>query len=397
VSCTNGPPASAANCDSADLTNANLTHADLSGATLSANTTDGPVSIFGLASGSANLSGADLAGADISTAAGYANFTGADLAGAILTNGDFGAADFTDANLTDAALTGAEMSSVVEPFGISVSATLTGANVTGTILVPGNQTSIATSQSGAVVTWSMPPGIPGATPGSCTPPSGSTFPPSTSTVTCRVSDNNGDLATGTFTVTVESLNTSILIPSGGATVSGTATTLDASASNATSVEFLLFGGSFGYNAPVICTATLTPYGWLGSWNTTTVPNGNYTLVSEASGSGGSIFSGGVAVTVTNNVPPTTTVLIPSQGATVSGTAATLDASASNATSVEFLLFGGSFGYNAPILCTATLTQYGWLCAWKTTTVPNGSYTLVSEASGSGGTAYSSGVSVTVKN
>jgi hypothetical protein len=90
------------------------------------------------------------------------------------------------------------------------------------------------------------------------------------------------------------------------------------------------------------------------------------------------------------------VLLPSKGATLSGST-TLDASASNATSVEFRLFGGSYGYNAPVLCTATLTYYGWVCSWNTTTVPNGSYVLLSEASGSGGSAFSPGVSITVAN
>jgi hypothetical protein len=144
--------------------------------------------------------------------------------------------------------------------------------------------------------------------------------------------------------------TSVLVPANGATLSGS-TLLDASASNATSVEFRLFGGSYGYNAPVICTATPTYYGWLCNWNTTTVPNGTY-LVSEAFGAGGSAFSSGVSVTVKN--PPTTSVLVPSNGATLSGSTL-LDASASNATSVEFRLFGGSYGYNAPVICTATPT------------------------------------------
>ena len=96
---------------------------------------------------------------------------------------------------------------------------------------------------------------------------------------------------------------------------------------------------------MLCTATPTYYGWLCSWNTTTVPNGSYVLVSEAFGAGGSAFSSGVSITV-NNPPPTTSVLIPSNGATLSGST-TLDASASNATSVEFRLFGGSYGYNGP--------------------------------------------------
>ena len=116
-------------------------------------------------------------------------------------------------------------------------------------------------------------------------------------------------------------------------------------------------------------------------------------MSEASGAGGTAYSG-VGITVDNPLP-TTSVLVPSTGATLSGST-TLDASASNATSVKFLLFGGSYGYSAPVLCTATLTYYGWVCSWNTTTVPNGSYTLVSEASGAGGTAYS-GVGNTVDN
>ena len=188
--------------------------------------------------------------------------------------------------------------------------------------------------------------------------------------------------------------TSVLIPATGATLSGTAT-LDASASNATSVEFRLFGGSYGYSAPVLCKATPTLYGWLCSWNSTTVPNGSYALLSEAFNASGGAFSPGVSITVEN--APTTRVLIPSSGATLSGTA-TLDASASNATSVEFRLFGGTYGFAAPVLCTATPTLYGWLCSWNSTTVPNGSYSLLSEAFNSGRSAFSSGVSVvTVKN
>ena len=93
---------------------------------------------------------------------------------------------------------------------------------------------------------------------------------------------------------------------------------------------------------MICTATPTYYGWLCSWNTMSVPNGSYLLLSEALGAGGSTFSSGVSITVNN--PPTTSVLVPSNGATLSGST-NLDASATNATSVEFLLFGGTYGYD----------------------------------------------------
>ena len=98
-----------------------------------------------------------------------------------------------------------------------------------------------------------------------------------------------------------------------------------------------------------------------------------------------------------DTPPTTNVLIPSNGATLSGTGATLDASASNASSVEFWLFGGSYGLSGHLVGTATLTYYGWIYSWNTTTVPNGSYALLSEAFGPGGSAFSSHLSITVTN
>jgi hypothetical protein len=203
-------------------------------------------------------------------------------------------------------------------------------------------------------------------------------------------------ASATPSVTISSNpnpTTAVLFPSDGATLSGS-TYLDAAASNATSVEFLLFGGTYGYAAPVICTGTPTLYGWLCAWNTRTVPDGSYFLVSEAFNSNGSTFSSAVGITV-NNLP-TTSVLFPSDGATLSGSTY-LDAFASNATSVEFLLFGGIYGYGAPVICTATMTYYGWLCSWNTTTVPNGSYFLVSEAFNSAGSTLSSGVRITVGN
>src|SRR6185437_12090510 len=106
-------------------------------------------------------------------------------------------------------------------------------------------------------------------------------------------------------------STSVLIPSKGTSLSGS-TSLDASATNATSVSFVLFGGNYGFNAPVVCTATPTLFGWLCTWNTATVPNGSYTLVSMATNPAGVAFSSGVALAV-NNL--STSVLVPSGGAT----------------------------------------------------------------------------------
>ena len=205
----------------------------------------------------------------------------------------------------------------------------------------------------------------------------------------------GEIASGQGVVVAVPLTTSVLLPATGATLSGTTATLDASASNATSVEFCLLGGSYGYSGKMIGTATSTRYGWLYSWNTTTVPNASYALVSEALNDGSSAFSAGISITVSN--PPTTKVIIPSDGATLSGTSTILDATASNATSVEFWLLGGSYGYSGHLIGTATSTEYGWIYSWNTTTVPNSSYVLLSEASGSGGSAFSPGVSITVTN
>ena len=174
------------------------------------------------------------------------------------------------------------------------------------------------------------------------------------------------------------------------------TYLDASASNATSVTFLLFGGTYGFNPPAICTATPTPFGWLCAWNSASVPNGNYTLVSLATNVAGYAASSGVAITV-NNLH--TTVLVPSAGATLRGTSAVLDASAagpSSVTAVSFVVSGGSLSNQ--VVGTAAPTLFGWIALWNTTAVPNGTYTLQSVATQTGGTtATSPGITVTIAN
>ncbi len=162
----------------------------------------------------------------------------------------------------------------------------------------------------------------------------------------------------------------------------------------TKVEFHLSGGSL--KDAIIATGTLTCYGWLASWNTTTVPNGSYTLQSVAYDAAGmSAHSASITITV-NNSPPTTKVLRPSNGATVSG-GQYLDASASSGVNkVEFPLRGGSL--NDVVIATGTPTYYGWIGGWDTTTVPKGTYTLQSVAYYAGGVSgRSTGITVTVAN
>ena len=191
--------------------------------------------------------------------------------------------------------------------------------------------------------------------------------------------------------------TAVLIPSQSTTVSGVQL-LDAAASSPVgmvSVNFEITGGAL--TDQTISGSTPTIYGWLAQWDTTTVPNGTYKLQSVATDTvPDTVTSAPISITV-NNPPPMTAVLIPSDGATVSGDSELLDASGSIATNVEFRLFGGIYGYSAPAVCKTTPTLYGWLCDWNTTTVPDGSYVLVSEAFNSRGSTFSSGVSITVKN
>jgi lysophospholipase L1-like esterase len=242
------------------------------------------------------------------------------------------------------------------------------------------------------------------------PAGGATVPENVALIcawTLMCSENNihandqghAELALAFESVIDQPPTTSVLFPAGGATVSGTAV-LDATASDVgyiAGVQFALTGGSL--NGTVVGTAVPTIYGYLFELNTTTVPNGSYTLQSIASDTAGNSGSSvGIPITV-DNPPPTTSMVIPSSGGTtVSGTTV-FDASAADAggvAKVQFALTGGTL--NQTVVGTATPTLYGYLFGLNTTTVPNGIYTLQSVASNSvGNTGYSPGVQVTIAN
>jgi alpha-tubulin suppressor-like RCC1 family protein len=203
----------------------------------------------------------------------------------------------------------------------------------------------------------------------------------------------------TLMVTVPPPTTSVLLPSNGATISGD-TWLDAAASSPVgiaSVSFEVSGGSI--SDMVVGSGFDTVDGWIGGWDATDVPNGSYTLQSVATDTAGnSATSDGVAVTV-DNLPLHTAVLVPSNGATLSGSAAVLDASASgtsDVTGVQFVVSGGTLSNQ--VVGTAVLTLYGWIAEWNTTMVTNDTYTLQSVATEVGGaTATSPTITITVQN
>ncbi len=66
------------------------------------------------------------------------------------------------------------------------------------------------------------------------------------------------------------------------------------------------------------------------------------------------------------------------------------------TKVEFHLTGGSL--NDVLIATATPSYVGWVASWDSTSVPDGTYTLQSEAyDGGGNQGVSTAISVTVSN
>ena len=95
-------------------------------------------------------------------------------------------------------------------------------------------------------------------------------------------------------------------------------------------------------------------------------------------------------------PPSTQVVVPATGATVTDFdgPAVLDATASaGVTGVQFEVTGGTL--NDWVIATATPTIYGWIAEWSTSDVVSGTYTLQSVATADGSSATSPGISITV--
>ena len=157
-----------------------------------------------------------------------------------------------------------------------------------------------------------------------------------------------------------------------------------------------------YTKSVIGTATPTLYGYVSSWNTTSVPGGTYTLQSLATdAAGNTAYSAGVSITVDNTATdhrgPRPLHRGGAQRARASpSTPRPRPPTGSAIAKVQFVLTGGT--YTKSVIGTATPTLYGYVSSWNTTSVPGGTYTLQSLATdAAGNTAYSAGVSITVDN
>ncbi|MGH9189995.1 MAG: Ig-like domain-containing protein, partial [Acidimicrobiales bacterium] len=182
---------------------------------------------------------------------------------------------------------------------------------------------------------------------------------------------------------------SVTAPTNGATVSGPAVTVSATASDdvgVARVQFTVDGTNLG--------AAVTTLPFSITWNTATTGNGSHVLRAQAYDAAGNVgTSGPVTVTVANSdtTPPTVSLTSPTSGQTVSGTV-TVTASASDnvgVTRLDYLVDGQILGVFSPPAYTF---------AWNTTTVSNGSHTLSArghDAAGNVGTSAS--VTVTVAN
>ena len=95
------------------------------------------------------------------------------------------------------------------------------------------------------------------------------------------------------------LQTQVVVPQNGATLSGSAV-LDAVVSgggDVTGVHFVANGGTL--SDTVVATATPTYYSWIGQWDTTTVPDGTYTVQAVADAPLPAPMSAPITVTIRN--------------------------------------------------------------------------------------------------
>ena len=211
----------------------------------------------------------------------------------------------------------------------------------------------------------------------------------------RPSGSAYDIGADEYTATADTTapTVSMTAPANGATVSGAAVTVSATASDnvgVAGVQFKLDGVNLGTED------TASPY--TKTWNTTTASNGSHTVTAVARDAAGNTTTA-TAVTVTVNntapdtTPPTASMTAPANGATVSGSAVTVSATASDnvgVVGVQFLLDGAALG--------AEDTSAPYSIAWNTTSTSNGAHTVAAKArDAAGNQTTSASVSVTVSN
>jgi sulfur relay (sulfurtransferase) DsrF/TusC family protein len=182
---------------------------------------------------------------------------------------------------------------------------------------------------------------------------------------------------------------SVIIPANNATVSGTVM-ISASASDNVGVSKVEF-----YEDGVLLTATnVAPYSY--NWNTATVANGTHSLTAKAYDASTNVGQSSiVAVTVSNSSLDTTastvSITAPANNATVRGTVSVIASATDNIGVVKV-----EFYVNGVLKKTDTAAPYTF--NWNTTTLVDGSYTLLAKAyDAANNIGQSSNVTVTLNN
>lgn len=165
------------------------------------------------------------------------------------------------------------------------------------VTVPGPISETTSSPSGKVVTFtaSATDETDGARPVDCTPPSGSTFPVGTTTVTCTASDTAGNTGSASFTVTITLVDTTAPVVSVPANISETTSSPSGKAV------------SFSASATDDVDGALTPSCAPASGALFTV--GTTTVTCTATDAAGNTGTGSFTVTVVlvDTTPPVVTV------------------------------------------------------------------------------------------
>jgi Domain of unknown function (DUF4082)/Bacterial Ig domain len=194
-----------------------------------------------------------------------------------------------------------------------------------------------------------------------------------------------------FTPDLTMPTVSMTAPANGASISGNAVTVSATASDnlgIAGVQFKIDGASLGAED------TTSPYSI--SWNSNLTSNGTHTLTAVARDSAGNLTtSAPVSVTVFNvdTTPPTVSISAPVNTGTVRGAVSVTAAAADNqgVIGVQFLVDGATYG--------AEVMSPPYTISWDTTGLVNNSTHTVSARArdGSGNQTTSAANTVTISN